>query len=269
MATVRRTRLKFLYFTIAFVFLNLVLTGLDIHPLSRPSNFIHLPAHCASLPCDTLIFGRPVGLTENRAHLSVPDGVEIYVNYTVDRLGLKLLGGNLNDVTSFRYSINAESQCRASDGLLKVVVVVVSAPGHFDRRQLVRRTWAGRLGDTSWGRHVFLTGRTANATLQSRVEEESGQFGDIVQLDMMDSYEILTAKSVALLHWAQQFCSAKVPFVLKCDDDVYVNMGRLHSAVTAITKTIPYYEAGVYGTQIVIDNPPQRKLGNNYNSTSF
>ena len=273
MATVRRTRLRLLYFMIAFVLVNLLLTGFDIHTMSRATDSLINPSiHCASLPCDTLIYGRPVSLLLKKEdpppYSRHPDGVDIYTNYTLKRLAAvdrnNSMKSIVNDVTSFRYSINAaDSQCRANDGILMVVVAVVTAPDHFHKRQLVRQTWASRMTNTSWGRHVFLTGRTSNSTHQKSIEEESQHFRDIVQLDMMDSYDILTVKSVALLHWAQHFCSSatKVSFILKCDDDVYINTERLKSAVTAIKKTIPYYESGVYGTKIVIDNPPQRKLG--------
>lgn len=254
MVAIRRTRLRVLGFILAFIFANLLLASLNVHSLF---NLIHV-VHCPSLPCNTNAPERPVKTN------SFPDGVDIYTNYTLKRLGFKPLTNNVkpivNDVTSFRYSINAQSQCQNTNDGLMVVVIVVSAPNHFEKRQLVRQSWANRL---NWGRHVFLTGQTTSVTWQKKIEHESQSFGDIVQLDMMDSYDILTVKSVALLHWAKKFCD-RVPFILKCDDDVYINTVRLQSAILAIQREVPYYEGGMFGTKIIIDNPPQRKLGNHF-----
>ncbi len=281
MATIRRTRLRLWSLLAAFVLVNILFAALNIHPVFKSGNFRAATNRllCVNMPCDAFVAvdednGRSAHRLQKRlARTSVDDGVDIYTKYRVEYLGLEPLsdvrplrhnfGPVLNDVTSFRYSINAQSQCQVvdnnKDGLL-VVVVVVSAPDHFHRRQLVRQSWAGRLRNSSWARHVFLTGKTANKTSQAKMEEEDAAFGDIVQLDMEDSYDILTVKSVALLHWAENFCP-QVPFILKCDDDVYVNTVRLASAVSAIKREVPFYQIGLYGTKIIIDNPPQRKLG--------
>lgn len=252
MAMIRRTRLRLLAFAVAFTFANILLALFNIPPLLSLNLANHV-IHCPSLRCDPYALGYAADF--------IADDVDIYTNYTLKRLGFKSLPNNVqpivNDVNLFRYSINAQSKCNTNDGLM-VVVVVVSAPNHFEKRQLVRQSWAGRLTE-KWGQHVFLTGQTANVTWQKRIEEESQSFGDIVQLDMMDSYDILTLKSVALLQWAKHFCSA-VPFILKCDDDVYINTVRLQSAILAVQREVPYYEGGIFGTKIVIDNPPQRNL---------
>lgn len=279
MATIRRTRLRLLSLLAIFVLVNIFFAALNIHPVFKSGNFKAATNRllCVNLPCDAFVAvdeenGRSAHRLQKRlVRTSAVDGVDIYTKYRVEYLGLEPLsdvrplrhnfGPVLNDVSSFRYSINAQSQCQTvnKDGLL-VVVVVVSAPDHFHRRQLVRQSWAGHLRNSSWARHVFLTGKTANYTSQGKMEEEHAAFGDIVQLDMEDSYDILTVKSVALLHWAENFCQ-KVPFILKCDDDVYVNTARLASAVSAIQREVPFYQIGLYGTKIIIDNPPQRKLG--------
>ncbi|XP_057376585.1 beta-1,3-galactosyltransferase 1-like [Daphnia carinata] len=255
MIAIKRTRLKVLGYILAFIFANLLLTSFNVHSLLRMTYVNHI-VHCPSLPCNTNAAEHPMKLD------LFPDGVDVYTNYTLKRLRFKSSTNNgkpiVNDVTSFRYSINAQCQ-KTNDGLM-VVVIVVSAPNHFEKRQLVRQSWASRLNG---GRHVFLTGKTANMTWQKKIEQESQSFGDIVQLDMMDSYDILTVKSVALLHWAKHFCD-RVPFILKCDDDVYINTIRLQSAMLAIQREVPYYEGAMFGTKIIIDNPPQRKLGNKH-----
>ena len=286
MVTLRRTRLKLLGLFLAFVFVNILFTVLNIHPVFKTSNFraANNTLLCVNSHCDTFIVER--NAKPSAIHLKTKlaayaqDGVGVYTKYKVEHLGLKPLrhvrplrnnfGPVLNDVTSFSYSINAQSQCQQAVNKqdLLVVVVVVSAADHFRRRQLVRQSWAARLRNSTWARHVFLMGKTTNITSQKKIQEEHEVFGDIVQLDMVDSYDILTVKSVALLHWAENFC-LQVPFFMKCDDDVYVNSDRLATAISAIQREIPYYQAGLYGTKIIIDNPPQRKLGSYYCGTKM
>lgn len=65
---------------------------------------------------------------------------------------------------------------------------------------------------------------------------ESEIFGDILQEDFIDSYANLTVKSLMLLKWFTQSCT-KVPYVLKTDDDVYINMKNLKKQVEMNKKS--------------------------------
>nr|XP_050050571.2 beta-1,3-galactosyltransferase 4-like [Dermacentor andersoni] len=62
--------------------------------------------------------------------------------------------------------------------------------------------------------------------LQERVANESARYGDIIQADFRDTYRNLTLKSVFLLKWAFMYCS-RAQFLLKTDDDVFVNVDNL------------------------------------------
>ena len=56
--------------------------------------------------------------------------------------------------------------------------------------------------------------------------EESRTHGDILQEDFVDSYMNLTLKSVMGLKWVSNHCM-KAEFVMKTDDDIYVNINSL------------------------------------------
>ncbi|NXR77274.1 B3GT4 galactosyltransferase, partial [Pycnonotus jocosus] len=58
---------------------------------------------------------------------------------------------------------------------------------------------------------------------QREVVAESRQHGDILQGHFGDSYANLTVKTLLLLRWARACCEA-APFLLKADDDVFVNV---------------------------------------------
>lgn len=75
-------------------------------------------------------------------------------------------------------------------------------------------------------RLMFMLGRTENATLQQLIYQESDRFNDIVQEDFLDTYNNLTLKSVMLLKWVNSTCP-RVRFVMKTDDDTFVNVPRL------------------------------------------
>ena len=90
---------------------------------------------------------------------------------------------------------------------------------------------------------VFLLGATSSKNQQAMLEKESRQHGDIVQEDFVDSYRNLTLKSVAMLKWVNLHCSSAT-FVLKSDDDMYVNVTNLLSALRRERESRPAFVLG-------------------------
>jgi hypothetical protein len=171
-------------------------------------------------------------------------GVENYTQYTVARLGMLPIenvkplipefGPVVNDVLSFRYLINIPS-CSAvtnTSANQSVFIALISAPGHFRERNDIRETWHIHLKSAleknllGMARFGFFLGQTKNDSIQKRIKEESQKHGDIIQIEMDDSYRNLTLKGIAVLNWVRQHC-AKVDLVFKVDDDVYVNVYNL------------------------------------------
>jgi hypothetical protein len=175
-------------------------------------------------------------------------GVENYTRYAVARLGMlpiknvkpliPAFGPVINDVLSFRYPINIPS-CPAAEitnntsANPSVFIAIISHPDHFKRRNDNRATWLihlksvmekNLLGIST--RFGFFLGQTKDDSIQKRIEEESQKHGDIVQIDMDDSYSNLTLKSIAVLNWVRQHC-AKVDLVFRVDDLIYVNVHNL------------------------------------------
>ena len=72
---------------------------------------------------------------------------------------------------------------------------------------------------------VFLLGNTATPDhgLEQEIREEEARHGDVVREDFLDTYQNLTLKTLAGVKWAGQFCG-KAEFVMKTDDDMYVNL---------------------------------------------
>ena len=188
-------------------------------------------------------------------------GAQTYIDYTIVRLGVKPLadvtplrpeyGIVVNDVTAFKYPIEI-AKCRKETNANRTLFIgIISAPNYFDKRQLLRETWLRHVNDPHYHRGLidvvgfgFILGQTSNATIQSQIEEESKKYGDILQVEMDDSYRNLTRKSVAFLNWVNSNCP-DVDFVLKIDDDEYCNVRNLANVLTDLSPN----EICVYGAK--------------------
>ncbi|XP_075737695.1 beta-1,3-galactosyltransferase 5-like [Rhipicephalus microplus] len=125
-----------------------------------------------------------------------------------------------------------------------LAVVVSSAPDRSFERQAIRDSWAhdarpghsavyfllGRHAQDSTRRRSVVRGRERSGGWESSDDSsilpESSVFGDVIRADFEDTRKNQTLKSLLLLQWAHTFCP-RVSFVLKADDDVYVDLPRL------------------------------------------
>ena len=84
-----------------------------------------------------------------------------------------------------------------------------------------------------------------------RIKIESEAHGDILQERFEDSYYNLTIKTMLLLKWYNQNCN-HVPYLLKADDDVFLNTNNLYNMVSQNTK------ADILIGYLFCDNKPIR-----------
>lgn len=78
---------------------------------------------------------------------------------------------------------------------------------------------------------VFILGLPADNDTQVKVDEEISKYGDIIQEDFIDSYNNLTLKSVMMLKWVINHCQDSVRYILKTDDDMFINTPNLISTL--------------------------------------
>lgn len=124
------------------------------------------------------------------------------------------------------YNINCPSMCSKTKQL-SIIVLVHSSTTHFMRRSSIRETWANyKLYKSHSMRIVFLLGMPERSTTQTLIEHESSVHGDIIQGNFVDTYKNLTHKGVLGLRWVTENCK-HARFVLKVDDDVFVNVFKL------------------------------------------
>src|SRR6218665_949706 len=111
-----------------------------------------------------------------------------------------------------------------SDSHIYLLVYVHSAPHHADRRRVIRNTWGNATQFDLPIRVVFVMGLpVGNDSSDEHLVAESERYQDIIQENFVDTYYNITYKAVAALRWVSQRCP-QAEFVLKTDDDAFVNM---------------------------------------------
>ncbi|KAL1453230.1 hypothetical protein WDU94_007393 [Cyamophila willieti] len=136
--------------------------------------------------------------------------------FPIDRLPVNDSSQLLN-ITNFKFLISPP----CSDD--SYIIVVHSAPENYQRRHLIRTTWG------SWLPLYFFFGETT--AHQTLLDTEYAAYHDIVQGNFIDSYRNLTYKHTLVFKWVVYNCP-HVRYVLKIDDDVFVNIAKLDKFLT-------------------------------------
>ncbi|XP_062305117.1 acetylgalactosaminyl-O-glycosyl-glycoprotein beta-1,3-N-acetylglucosaminyltransferase-like isoform X2 [Osmerus eperlanus] len=108
-----------------------------------------------------------------------------------------------------------------------LLLAVKSHPADWRRREAIRSTWGE---ERSWGgeevRRVFLLGEEEEER-EHGVAEESDRHGDVLQWRFRESFFNVTLKEVLFWGWYRRRCSGSFRYVLKGDDDVFVDVERV------------------------------------------
>ncbi|ELT87093.1 hypothetical protein CAPTEDRAFT_138513 [Capitella teleta] len=109
-----------------------------------------------------------------------------------------------------------------------MLVYVHTGADHYRRRAVIRQTW-GDIKRFPNMRVLFVMGKTNNIkSMQDALQFESTAYGDILEEDFEDTYHNLTFKGIAGLKFISHYCN-NVKYILKTDDDVFVNMYTLQN----------------------------------------
>lgn len=110
-------------------------------------------------------------------------------------------------------------------------------------------------------RTLFMLGvNLKDLTMKDKIDEESKLYGDIIQENFIDNYQNSTIKIGMMLKWISNNCIHNVKYIMKLDDDVYVNVHKL------IYKLInmPNPPKVLIGKLITNDKPNRYKLSKYY-----
>ena len=133
---------------------------------------------------------------------------------------------------------------------LFLLVMIASRVISFERRRAVRLSWGNPLnkvnkqtsfGDkqtTAW-QVLFLIGKSPQQIKNMLVEQEHEKYKDVLRdSDYEDTYENLPKKVSSGIAWLSENCVPK--YLLKSDDDVFVNVFQLIPWLFTLNSTVVY-----------------------------
>ena len=127
------------------------------------------------------------------------------------------------------HTVAVPEKCPDFGKFMELMIIIMSAPTHFEARTAIRQTW-GHFGQRRDIGIVFMLGATNDVKFERNLEKEQDMYGDIIRGRFLDSYSNLTLKTISTLEWVDNYCS-EVRYVLKTDDDMFINVPRLVSFI--------------------------------------
>ena len=142
-----------------------------------------------------------------------------YQNNEFKRSRIMYLNPNM-----YKYVLNPNIHiCLNETSSLTLLVLIITAANNFQKRLLIRNTWA--ISDSNI-KFVFILGETNDPVTNAQIQLEYIAFNDMVQANFLDSYNNLTLKTIVGMRWAAIYCSNS-RFILKIDDDIVLNANPL------------------------------------------
>lgn len=137
-------------------------------------------------------------------------------------------------------------------------VAVTSPVANFNlRKELRRKLWLFSafppLGRASY---LFVVGRGRDEGVRRKIEQEMKEHGDILAIDLPDTYMNLAVKSAAAAAWFDtQVGSTQGRFFMKVEDFMTVDFGKIDGLVQELSKK-PNQERAYYGGGMIFGGTP-------------
>lgn len=170
-----------------------------------------------------------------------------------------------NDIGNIRnYDTPLEPICDMGNTL---IILVTTRPSNFANRVAIRLSW-GRMDsalnsqvrrghpELTW-QTIFTVGLAKSRSIGGLVALESKQYQDVLRLPYKDSYDNLPNKTMNSLEWIANNCKAK--FVLKTDDDCFVNVFQMLPWLSNLPHNYQYM-GRVNDNMPVIRDPKHRNF---------
>ncbi|XP_040926565.1 N-acetyllactosaminide beta-1,3-N-acetylglucosaminyltransferase 3-like [Betta splendens] len=154
-------------------------------------------------------------------------------------IGFSSLPGHIQDFLYYRHCrhfpmlLDVPDKCGGASQSAEVflLLVIKSSPVNYDRREVLRKTWAEeREQNGVWIRRLFISGTMDSGHEKNRLnkllELEHREHNDILQWDFSDSFFNLTLKQILFLEWMEKNC-LNARFLLNGDDDVFANTDNM------------------------------------------
>ncbi|XP_072246960.1 N-acetyllactosaminide beta-1,3-N-acetylglucosaminyltransferase 3-like [Leuresthes tenuis] len=154
-------------------------------------------------------------------------------------LGFSFLSREIQDFLYYRHCrhfpmiLDLPDKCGSSDEPedIFLLIVIKSSPKNYERREVVRKTWAKeRLHRGALIRRVFISGTSGTGFERERNNKilalEHREHNDILQWDFNESFFNLTLKQMLFLEWMERRC-LHARFLLNGDDDVFAHTDNM------------------------------------------
>uniref|UniRef100_A0A3Q3JVF6 Hexosyltransferase n=1 Tax=Monopterus albus TaxID=43700 RepID=A0A3Q3JVF6_MONAL len=168
----------------------------------------------------------------------------------------------------FPMLLDVPDKCGGADRSAEVflLLVIKSSPVNYDRREVLRKTWAKeRLHNGIWIRRLFISGTMDSGYEKKRLnkllELEQREYNDILQWDFSDSFYNLTLKQILFLEWMERNCP-KAHFLLNGDDDVLANTDNMVEYLQGLVDNDG--SKHLFTGQLIYNMEPIRSPGSKY-----
>ncbi|XP_061174712.1 beta-1,3-galactosyltransferase 1-like [Saccostrea echinata] len=132
--------------------------------------------------------------------------------------------------TDFEYILQSDVCNRNhTEENVSILLLVFSKHENVNQRKALRRTWLSKAkGNITY---IFVFGKSEMAELNYNIADEQRLYNDILLINFTENYRNLTLKTISAFKWAVSYCS-HVNYVMKVDDDMWVNLEALQEFVT-------------------------------------
>ena len=101
--------------------------------------------------------------------------------------------------------------------------LINSKVSNSEKRNVIRETWANEENINKYSMdYVFILGISLDIVENRAISKEAEIFGDIVQVDFIDTYGNSSLKTLAVFKWVSLHCKQAEVF-FKTDDDMWIN----------------------------------------------
>uniref|UniRef100_A0A1I7Y4J6 Hexosyltransferase n=1 Tax=Steinernema glaseri TaxID=37863 RepID=A0A1I7Y4J6_9BILA len=139
------------------------------------------------------------------------------------------------------------------------LVVVHSAVMNRDRRNFMRATYFSKEIQQRYGLSpLFVLGKSRVPESNDLVRKEADSFGDILQIDVEETYHNITHKTRAWISYLNQQCGSQVKYILKMDDDVMMDIHGLQILLDHYRRQKRLVLCRTFVDGVVVRNPKSK-----------
>ncbi|XP_037040494.1 UDP-GalNAc:beta-1,3-N-acetylgalactosaminyltransferase 1-like isoform X3 [Bradysia coprophila] len=175
----------------------------------------------------------------------------------------QLCSSNTSYANQHRHRYPTKSSANETDPAISIVIVVPSRRNNFMQRRLIRQTYGSirQVNNVNILAVVFVLGSDDDPkdsrTDLDELDAERVRLGDIIVVDLVDTYRNLSRKTIMTYDWLTSYCS-EADLVVKTDDDVMVDIFKLTAELGKWTpaelQSFKFW-CGVHSLETIERNP--------------